>query len=470
VPSEIAWADVVVGLAPAWPALGALVIAAWLARGVSPRERTVVRISTAALWLTFLSVAFAGARALATPGHVVDVRLGHWYHAADHGYELVFLVDGISAPVAIVASILLLATCRFSANYLHGEPGFVRFFALMLVFAAGLQLLLLGGGIEILFAGWETVGMASVLLVAFFHERSGPVRAAIRVLATYRLCDVGLVLAGVFLHQARHTSVFVNTFAASDDPASKQLVAAAVIGLLVAAMGKSAQFPVGGWLPRAMEGPTASSAVFYGSLSVHAGVYLLARAEPLYASSPVLRWIIIGVGLVTAGIATLSGQVSADAKSALAYSTIAQVGIMFAECGFGFPHVAIVHLTAHALLRYYQFLRTPAILQDALKRRAALGSTVADETAARWEIVGVGWRRFLYRLAIERFEGEAMLERWIASPALRASALLDRVEHAAMGDAKDQSDAFDVGADRVSTIPNEPVRLEEWAPAEGGKH
>jgi len=427
------WFEILIGLAAAWPALGALAIAARIATGFEPSERAVVRISTAALALSLASVTFAAFSFVRGGLEPIDVRLGHWYQAAEYGYELVFLVDGLSAPIAFVAALLVLATCRFSANYLHREPGFVRFFALMLVFAAGLQLLILGGSIEVLFAGWELVGMASVLLIAFFHDRTGPVRAAIRVLATYRLCDVGLVLGGVFLHQARHTTVFVDLFGSEHGPVT-WLTAAAAIGLLISAMGKSAQFPFGGWLPRAMEGPTASSAVFYGSLSVHAGVYLLARAAPLYRDAPLLSAAIVAVGLVTAAIATLSGQVTPDAKTALAYSTTAQVGIMFAECGLGFPHLAVLHLTAHALLRYYQFLRTPSVLQDALRRRAALGATEADESAARWEGVGVPVRRFLYRLAIERFEAETILGRWVARPALRASAALDRAEKALMHD------------------------------------
>jgi hypothetical protein len=228
--------------------------------------------------------------------------------------------------------------------------------------------------------------------------------------------------------------------------------------MLVAAMGKSAQFPVGGWLPRAMEGPTASSAVFYGSLSVHAGVYLLARAAPLYEHSFGLRAAIAGVGLVTAAIATLSGQVTPDAKAAIAYSTTAQVGMMFAECGFGLPRLAIAHLAAHALLRYYQFLRTPSALQDALERRAALGATAADESAARWEVAGVGLRRFLYRLAIERFEGEAMLDRWIARPALAASAALDRIERSLMsGEETPARPARPSGGPAVAVAPLEPA-------------
>lgn len=435
------WSDVAVALAAAFPALGALLFAGSLARGKEPTERSVVRISTWSLLLSFGCVLFAFGRWAMRGFTPIDVRLGHWYRADEYGYELVFLVDEMSAPVSLVAAVLLLATCRFSSNYLHREPGFVRFFALMLVFSSGLQLLLLGGSIEVLFAGWEIVGMTSVLLVAFFHDRLGPVRAAIRVLATYRLCDVGLVLAGIFLHQALHTTVFVDAFAGAKGATGLAargglpwLLAAAALGVILAAMGKSAQFPFGGWLPRAMEGPTASSAVFYGGLSVHAGVFLLARAAPLYLGNVTLQAVIVAVGVLTAGIATLSGQVSSDAKTSLAYSTTAQVGIMFAECGLGLPHIAILHLCAHAVLRYYQFLRTPSVLQDALRRRAALGATQADESAARWELAGVRVRRVLYRLAIERFEAEAVLDRWVARPALRASEALDRLEHALMSD------------------------------------
>ena len=415
--------DVIIALAPAWPALGAAVLALLLGVGRAPSERFVVRVATLSLFLSLGSVlagAMRWAGALFSP---VEISVGYWYRAGESSYELVFLFDRLSVPVALTAAILLLATSRFSANYLHREPGFIRFFALVLVFASGIQLLLIGGSVELLFAGWELVGMSSALLVAFFHTRRAPVRAAIRVLVTYRLCDVGIVLGALMLHQEVHSTSWSKVLAAPE-----QAGVLVVLGFLLAAMGKSAQFPVGGWLPRAMEGPTASSAVFYGGLSVHAGVYLLARAEPLYASSAVLRLLVISIGLGTALVATLSAQVSPDAKSALAYATITQVGIMFVECGLGFPTLATIHLIAHATLRYYQFLRTPSVLQDALKRRVALGATQADESAARWELLGLPLRRFLYRLAIERFEVEAALERWIARPALLVSRRLDALE------------------------------------------
>lgn len=430
------WRDVVIGLAPAWPAAGAMVVGGLSLRGRALRESTVVRIATVALMLSLLSVVFA-CGAFAVGGFdPMDVRLGHWFRAGDYGFELAFFVDGSSASVSLLASILLLATSKFSSNYLHREPGFTRFFALTLVFGAGIQLVAIGGSVELVFAGWELVGIASVLLVGFFHERAEPTRAAIRVLVTYRMCDVGLVVAAVLLHQWRHTTLLAELFregahaAPSGDAAERAASAVIAIAILVAAMGKSAQFPVGGWLPRAMEGPTASSAVFYGGLSVHAGVFLLARMAPLYANDIGARLAIVAVGATTAAFAAFSGQVSPDAKTALSYATIAQVGLMFVECGLGFPRLALVHLVAHALLRYYQFLRTPSVLQDALDRRSVVGATQGDENARRWEILGIGLRRFLYRLAIERFEVEATLERWIVRPALTLARTCDGLERA----------------------------------------
>ncbi|MCC6525754.1 MAG: proton-conducting membrane transporter [Polyangiaceae bacterium] len=421
--------------APAWPALGALVLGALVLLPRPPAERWVARIALGSLWLSFASMlAATAAWLLAGPG-ALEVDLGHWFHAGDYGFELGFLVDETSVPVALLVGVLLLATSRFSVNYLHREPGFARFFLLVLVFGAGMLVLVLGARLELVFAGWEVVGMTSVLLVAFFRERSGPVRAAIRVLVTYRICDVGLVLGAVWLHLAVHTTSFAELGRLAAAPATAALVPTTAVGLalIVAAMGKSAQFPVGGWLPRAMEGPTASSAVFYGGLSVHAGVYLLLRTAPLLDASPVARTVLIVVGAVTAAMGALSGQVSADAKTALAHATISQVGLMFVECGLGLHRIALVHLVAHATLRYYQFLRTPSTLKDALARRAALGRTEPDEAAARWEGLGLGLRRFLYRLALERFAVEPALERWLVRPVLGASAWLDRLESRALG-------------------------------------
>jgi len=394
-------------------------------------ERLVARVVHTALATSMLA-SFVVLAAVVIRGFApISLELGDWYRAEAYGFDLDFFVDLNAAMVSTLVSLLLLATSRFSEDYLHREGGYDRFFLLISAFGSGIQLIVLGGTLELLFAGWEIVGLTSVLLVGFFQERKGPVDAAVRVLVTYRLTDIGLLVATVLMHLTFHTTRFADIrdprFAAH---ASSSVILMIGAGIILSAMGKSAQFPFGGWLARAMEGPTASSAVFYGSLSVHAGVYLLVRLAPLLEASPPLRIALVVIGLSTAFVAATSSQVSADAKTALAYATTNQVGLMFAEVGLGFEDLAIVHLLAHATLRYYQFLRTPSTLQDAMERRIAIGRTEADEVAAEWEGAGVELRRFLYRLGVERFAVEATLERWIGRPVERLARLTDGIERA----------------------------------------
>jgi NADH-quinone oxidoreductase subunit L len=416
----------VIALAPAAPALGAVVIALLLAPRLAS-ERVVAAVAQTALGLGFVGLLVGLCGWQLGPGGPLQLGFGSWYSGAGYDFRIDLVVDGRSAAVAALVSLLLVATSRFSIGYLHREPGFNRFFLLMLLFGAGMQTLVLAGNLELLFVGWEIVGMTSVLLVGFFHERQGPVKAATRVLVTYRLCDIGLLTAGVSLHRWLHTSDWL---AAQQAAQTGMAWPSTFVGLslVFAAMGKSAQFPLGGWLPRAMEGPTASSAVFYGSLSVHAGVYLLLRAAPLLEHSLAAQIMMITVGAITAVISAMSSQASPDAKSALSYATASQVGLMFVEIGFGLYTIATIHLVAHAMLRYYQFLRTPSALQDALARRAALGRTEADEGAVRWEALGLRTRRYVYRMAIERFDVEIALERYVVRPVMALSRRLDRLE------------------------------------------
>lgn len=418
--SELLWSFA--ALAPAWPAAAAIAIGALSLVQKKTRESQVVWVSQAALWVLCGSVLVGGGMWLSNGQKPMDLRVGDLYRSGDYSLTLRLYFDLTSVTVSTMSALLMLATSRFAERYLHREPGFLRFFALMQTFAAGVTLLVLGGSYDLLLAGWEIVGWTSVLLVGFFQHRAGPVSAALRVLVTYRLCDVGLLIGAVALHGWLHSTEYREVFprvAAASGFGPFLLVG---FGLLVAAMGKSAQIPVGGWLPKAMEGPTASSAVFYGGLSVHMGVYLLIRSEPLLSQGP--RGAILLVGGTTAVMAAFSGQVCADAKTSLAYATISQVGLMFVEVGFGLPRLALLHLLAHSVLRYYQFLRTPSALSDALARRNA--GLVRARRLGQTEFPG--WHRFLYRLAIERFAIESTLDRVIARPVLSLARWLGRIE------------------------------------------
>jgi NAD(P)H-quinone oxidoreductase subunit 5 len=198
--------------------------------------------------------------------------------------------------------------------------------------------------------------------------------------------------------------------------------------LLVAAAGKSALVPFSGWLPRAMEGPTPSSAVFYGALSVHLGAFLLLRIGPIFDASTALCGIVVALGLATAGFAYLAGSVQTDIKSALAYASLTQVAIIVVEIGLGFRYIALIHLLGHACLRTLQFLRAPTLLHDYHTLENAIGEHLpkarlpwvrpATDRAAAW----------LYRLALEQGYLDTILIEFVVRPFVRGFRWCDRLE------------------------------------------
>jgi NADH:ubiquinone oxidoreductase subunit 5 (subunit L)/multisubunit Na+/H+ antiporter MnhA subunit len=275
---------------------------------------------------------------------------------------VVCIIDGLSVTISLFASVLTALVARFSRTYLHKEPGFVRFFGLLGLFATGTQLVAFSGALELFFAGWEIIGIASALFIGFFHERDEPVRSAIRAFSTYRLSDAGLLIATVTTFELLGSARFSSLTGAAGLPAIEATVLALMF--LLSAMGKSAQLPFSGWLPRAMEGPTPSSALFYGAVSIHAGLFLLLRVWPVFEASPVARGVGVVVGLATAVYAAAVARVHTDAKGALAHATLAQVGLILAEICLGWTTLALTHLVCHALLRLGQYLKAPNTIHD----------------------------------------------------------------------------------------------------------
>src|SRR5262249_9605432 len=179
--------------------------------------------------------------------------------------------------------------------------------------------------------------------------------------------------------------------------------AALLVGLLlvVAAAGKSALVPFSGWLPRAMEGPTPSSAVFYGALSVHLGAYLLLRVSPILEASAWLAAAVVALGLATALYAYLAGTVQTDIKSALAFASLVQVGLIVAEIGLGLRYVALVHLLGNACLRTLQFIRAPTLLHDYHLLENAIGEHLPRSREPLGRLAPGRFRTWLYRFALE---------------------------------------------------------------------
>lgn len=292
-----------------------------------------------------------------------DISFGSWVAIGTYEIPLVLHLDHVAVVFSLLGAALTGLVARFSVTYLHREAGFARFFVLLGLFGTGTQLVAFAGALDLFFAGWEAIGIASALFIGFFLERPEPVRSAVRAFITYRLCDLGFLIAIVTAHEHLGSTRLSDIAQVGQLPA----IEVTTIGLLllVAAFGKSAQLPFSGWLVRAMEGPTPSSALFYGAVSIHTGLFLLLRTEPVLAASPIAAAVGVVVGLATAVYGGATTRTHADAKGALAQATLAQAGLILAEICLGLTTFALVHLVSHALLRAWQYLRAPNAIHDA---------------------------------------------------------------------------------------------------------
>jgi NADH-quinone oxidoreductase subunit L len=423
--------DAVAGLVVAQLAAPALTLAAIGIPAILGRplaEKPTTRLVGAGFSIAFLA-AVATLAALASRGFVPEtVHLGAWFAVGHHEATLDLVADGLSVPYVCFSTGLCGLINAFAGRYLHREPGFTRFFVLLAMFGTGMNLMVLAGSIDVLFAGWELLGISSTLLIGFFHERVNAVRAAQRAFATYRICDVGLLAAGVVIHASVGAGDFERLFR-GDWPHATCLVSqstATLIAVLLvfAAMGKTAQVPFSGWLPRAMEGPTPSSAIFYGALSIHAGAYVLLRCEAVLDAAPLARVLLVIIGTASALHANAVGRVQTDLKSMLAYASMTQASLIFVEIGLGLRIIPLVHVVSHAILRSLQLLRSPSALHDRHALEAALGGPPGADRWSVGRLLPAGWRLAAYRVALDRGYEEMLISRFVVSPAWR---LLQRI-------------------------------------------
>jgi len=421
---------VVVQLAAPLASLVAIGVPALLGRPCG--ERTTTRLVGTGFASGFVA-AFAALVLLVARGFRPEVvHVATWFSVGHHESTIHLVADALSMPYVCFSSGLCWLVNAFAGKYLHREPGFGRFFVLLALFGTGMNLMVLADSIDILFAGWECLGISSALLIGFFHERAQAVRAALRAFTTYRICDTGILAASVMIHRAVGSGDFERLFDL-DWPHGQCLVpvgTATVVSLLLvfASLGKTAQVPFSGWLPRAMEGPTPSSAIFYGALSIHAGAYVLLRCGPLLDQSPLASWILVGVGGWTALHASLVGRVQTDLKGVLAYASMTQASLILVEIGLGWRIIPLVHVVGHAVLRSLQILRSPSALHDRHELEAALGGHVG---ADRQWVVGRlprSWQQLAYRVALDRGYEEMVVVTAVAGPILRLLGRLAALE------------------------------------------
>ncbi|TDL99920.1 MAG: hypothetical protein C4K58_01355 [Flavobacteriaceae bacterium] len=305
--------------------------------------------------------------------HMISEEFDIFKNEHNH-FFLSFYYDKITAVYWVIGSFLTFLISTYSRVYLHREKGYKRFFNTILFFFFGYHVIIFAGNFETLFVGWEILGLSSFLLIAFYRERYLPVRNALKVFSIYRLGDVGIILAMWASHHLWHENI---TFMKLNDQTlvHEHLTEHSGVGifislmLLLAAAAKSAQLPFSSWLPRAMEGPTPSSAIFYGSLSVHFGAFLLLRTLEFWHEQTSVRIIIGLLGLSSALVATAISRVQSSVKTQIAYSSIAQIGIIFIEIALELEVLALVHFAGNAFLRTYQLLTSPSAVSYLIREQ-----------------------------------------------------------------------------------------------------
>lgn len=337
--------------------------------------RAVQGLTVATALAAFAGSAVLGALILAdpTPRRIV---LYEWLTVGDKAVEVSFLLDSLSVLMMTMVSGFAFVIGKFSVNYMHREQGFTRYFAAFSLFIFSMLLLVTGSNYAMLFVGWEAVGVCSYLLIGQYNDRVSAARASTEAFVANRVGDAGF-LVGIFAMLQTFGTLDYAAVAAAVPKTDEGTLTFIALCLLLGAVGKSAQLPLGSWLAKAMEGPTPSSALIHAATMVTAGVYLIVRSQVLYDAAPDALLVVAIVGAATALYGALVGQAVSDIKGLLATSTTTQLGFMFLACGLGAYAVAVFHMVAHAFMKSYLFLTAPSILHhlhgklDPLRQEAA---------------------------------------------------------------------------------------------------
>lgn len=343
------------------------------------------------------------------------ITLGKWLDSGNFVVELNFITTGFSVIAAALFSVILVIIARFSINYIHAESGFHRFFFVLCLFSSGMLLLILSGNAISTFIGWEIAGLCSYLLISFAYDRPTAAINATRVFVTNRIGDAGFILGiALSFYYAGTTNWLSLNEIAKDLPTPT----ATVISLcfVVAAIAKSAQLPFTPWLARAMEGPTPSSAVFYGAVMIHAGIFLVILLRPIIELAPLTMAVLVVIGFFTAVYSFIVGLTQTDTKSSLCFAISGQLGLMFLECGLGLWELASWHLCAHAMVRNYQVLTAPSLL------RYVYGNPMKPVASA------IADKRWLYIASLQRFWLDPIADRTLVKPIYGLGHDLDRFD------------------------------------------
>ncbi|MGH9756687.1 MAG: NADH-quinone oxidoreductase subunit L [Candidatus Acidiferrales bacterium] len=286
-----------------------------------------------------------------------------WMGAGPYRVNFSLQVDQLTIVMLLVVTFVSLLVHIYSTGYMAHEGGYYRFFSYLNLFVFFMLTLVLASNLILMFVGWEGVGLCSYLLIGFWFLKKTAADAGKKAFITTRIGDmgftIGILLAFWTFHSVEYTAMFSQV--AQDTIATGTLTAICLL-LFAGAIGKSAQLPLYVWLPDAMEGPTPVSALIHAATMVTAGVYMVARMNPLFSRAPVAMFVVALVGALTAFYAATIGLMQTDIKKVLAYSTVSQLGYMFLGCGVGAYAAGIFHLMTHAFFKGLLFLAAGSVI------------------------------------------------------------------------------------------------------------
>ncbi|HWH01906.1 MAG TPA: NADH-quinone oxidoreductase subunit L [Pilimelia sp.] len=324
-----------------------------------------------------------------------SVELSLWDFISVGGLNVDFglLYDPLSAVFVLLITGVGFLIHLYAVGYMAHDEGRRRFFGYFNLFVAAMLLLVLGNNYVMLYVGWEGVGLASYLLISFWYTRPAAATAGKKAFLMNRVGDAGFAIAIFILFATLGTTQYDEVFGNVDALGSGTVLALGLL-LVLGATGKSGQFPLHAWLPDAMEGPTPVSALIHAATMVTAGVYLIARSNPVFSANATLQLVVVSVGALTLLVGCVIGMAKDDIKRVLAWSTVSQIGYMFLGVGLGGAAyaLAIVHLLAHGFFKAGLFLGAGSVMhgmndETDIRRFGGL----ARHMPITWATFGLGW-------------------------------------------------------------------------------
>src|SRR5438132_13125159 len=339
-------------------------------------------IAVPALAASFLASCIVFARVWS--GAAFTSTLFTWVVAGDFETSVVALVDPLTGVMLLVVTGVGTLIHVYSIGYMHDDPGYARFFAYLNLFVFSMTMLVLAGNFLLLYVFWEAVGLCSYLLIGFWYTRAAAAQAGKKAFIVNRVGDFGFGLGIMWLWTALGTLDYGDVFRDAETLSPATATGIALL-LFMGACGKSAQLPLHTWLPDAMEGPTPVSALIHAATMVTAGVYMVARSHAHFERSGVALEAVAWVGTATAIFAATIGLMQTDIKRVLAYSTVSQLGYMFAAVGLGAYAAGIFHLVTHAFFKALRFLGAGSVIhglggEQDLRKMGGLSSRMVTTT------------------------------------------------------------------------------------------